>query len=64
MRYESTPVSVIRAIIFTIVGIAFIMAGLKSDDASGLNYVFLGFGVLDILWALWIVISMIRRKNS
>ncbi len=62
MKYNSRIVSGIRSILFAVLGGLFINEACNMEPGTG-QTVFFIFGVLNILWAGWILFSYIRQNK-
>lgn len=61
MRYGSRTVTIIRTVLFAALGVLFIRAAAGMEPGTG-KTIFYIFGVLDIIWAGWILFSYLRRR--
>ncbi|MBQ1960338.1 MAG: hypothetical protein II349_02310 [Akkermansia sp.] len=63
MRYGSRTVTIVRCVLFALLGVLFInhANGMESSTAQTIFYI---FGVLDLAWAGWILFSYIRQRKG
>ncbi|GEM_PF-1884548 len=62
MRYQSRTVTIVRCVLFALLGVLFInhAYGMEPGTAQTIFYI---FGVLDLAWAGWILFSYLRRNK-
>lgn len=61
MKYNSRIVTIVRCVLFALLGILFIDYAADMEQGTG-QTIFYIFGVLDLLWAGWILFSYIRKR--
>ncbi len=62
MKYNSRIISIIRSTLFAVLGVLFLHAAGDMEPGSG-QTIFYIFGVLNIIWAGWILFSYLRSKK-
>lgn len=62
MRYQSRTVTIVRCILFALLGILFINHAYDMGLGTA-QTIFYIFGVLNIAWAGWILFSYLRNNK-